>query len=67
MVAGAFSDQELRVALMREHGIVAVGPDLRTAFYRADYVEDTAKVALLAAQVAELPSDGGVRLAQEGR
>jgi L-ribulose-5-phosphate 4-epimerase len=67
IIAAAFSDRELRVALMREHGIVAVGPDLRTAFYRADYLEDTAKVALLAAQVAALPPDGGVQLAQEGR
>jgi hypothetical protein len=33
----------------------------------ADYVEDTAKVALLAAQVTALPPDGGVRLAGEGR
>jgi L-ribulose-5-phosphate 4-epimerase len=67
MIAAAFSDRDLRVALLREHGIVAVGPDLRTAFYRADYLEDTAKVALLAAQVGGLPPDGGVRLAQEGR
>jgi ribulose-5-phosphate 4-epimerase/fuculose-1-phosphate aldolase len=66
MVEEAFSDPELRVALMREHGIIAVGPDLRTAFYRADYLEDTAKVALLAAQVGALPADGGVRLAEDG-
>jgi L-fuculose-phosphate aldolase len=66
MVAEEFSDPDLRVALMREHGIVAVGPDLRTAYYRADYLEDTAKVALLAAQVQALPPDGGVRLAGEG-
>ena len=65
MVAEKFSDPDLRVALMREHGIVAVGPDLRTAYYMADYLEDTAKVALLAAQVQALPPDGGVRLAEE--
>lgn len=51
MVAAAFSDTELRVALMRQHGTIAVGPDLRTAFYRAEYLEDTAKVALLAEQI----------------
>ncbi len=50
---------------MREHGIVAVGPDLRTAYYRAEYLEDTAKVALLTAQVRALGSDGGVTLADE--
>ena len=67
MIADAFADRDLRVALMREHGVVAVGADLRTAFYRADYLEDTAKVALLAAQVGALPPDGGVHLAGEGR
>ena len=65
MVADAFADPALRVALMREHGIVAVGADLREAFYRADYVEDTAKVALLAAEVQALPPGGGVRLAED--
>jgi L-fuculose-phosphate aldolase len=65
MIADAFADPELRVALMREHGIVAVGADLRDAFYRADYLEDTAKVALLAAHVQALPADGGVTLAQQ--
>lgn len=63
MIAEAFSDEDLRVALMREHGIVAVGPSLREAYYRAEYLEDTAKVALLAAQVQALGSDGGVTLA----
>lgn len=63
MIAGAFSDEGLRVALMREHGIVAVGPSLREAYYRAEYLEDTAKVALLAAQVQALGPDGGVTLA----
>lgn len=63
MIAEAFSDEDLRVALMREHGIIAVGPDLREAYYRAEYLEDTAKVALLAAQVQALGPDGGVSLA----
>jgi L-fuculose-phosphate aldolase len=62
-IAEAFLDPELGVALMREHGIVAAGPDLRTAYYRAEYVEDTCKVALLAAQVSALGADGGVTLA----
>jgi L-ribulose-5-phosphate 4-epimerase len=51
LVAEAFADPDLTVALLREHGTVSVGPDLRTAYYHADYLEDTAKVALLAAQV----------------
>jgi L-ribulose-5-phosphate 4-epimerase len=64
-IADAFTDGDLRVALMREHGIIAVGPDLRTAYYRAEYLEDTAKVALLAAQVQALGPGGGVSLAEQ--
>ncbi len=65
LISDAFADLDLRVALMREHGIIAVGPDLRTAYYRAEYLEDTAKVALLAAQVQALGSDAGISLAEE--
>ena len=65
LISDAFSDSELRVALMREHGTVAIGPDLRTAYYRAEYLEDTARVALLAAQVQALGPGGGVSLAEQ--
>ncbi|MDP8958462.1 MAG: class II aldolase/adducin family protein [Actinomycetota bacterium] len=52
LVLDAFgADPELRVALMREHGMLAAASTLRAAFYLADYLEDTAKVALLSAQV----------------
>ena len=61
LIADAFADRELRVALLREHGTVAVGPDLRTAYYHADYLEDTAKVALLAAQVEAVDGYRGFR------
>jgi len=33
--------------LMKEHGILALGPDLKTAYYISDLVEDTAKIAFL--------------------
>lgn len=62
-ISEAFRDPDLSVALMREHGIVAVGPNLRAAFYNAEYVEDNCKVALLAAQVSALGEDGGIKLA----
>jgi L-ribulose-5-phosphate 4-epimerase len=61
LVADAFEDRELRVALLREHGTVAVGEDLLTAYHRAEYLEDTAKVALLAAQVEALDAYAGFR------
>ncbi|MBX6764905.1 MAG: class II aldolase/adducin family protein [Rubrobacteraceae bacterium] len=60
MVTKTFSDENLCVALMREHGIIAVGSNLREAYYRAEYLEDTAKVALLTAQVQVLGPDGGI-------
>jgi ribulose-5-phosphate 4-epimerase/fuculose-1-phosphate aldolase len=36
-----------KALLMKEHGILALGPDLKTAYYIADLVEDTAKIAFL--------------------
>lgn len=36
-----------KALLMKEHGILALGPDLTTAYYIADLVEDTAKIAFL--------------------
>ncbi len=36
-----------RTMLMKDHGILAIGADLKTAFYLADLVEDTANVAFL--------------------
>lgn len=60
-----FGDGELRVALMREHGSVSVGPDLRTAYHRTEYLEDNAKVALLAAQIGAMPGEDHVRLAED--
>ena len=47
-----FENPEVRGVLMREHGTVTIGPDLRTAYYRTEYLEDNARVAYLAAQIA---------------
>ncbi len=38
----------VRALLMKEHGILTLGTDLKTAYYLADLVEDTAKVAFIA-------------------
>ena len=51
-VVEQFQDHDVRGVLMREHGTITVGPDLATAYYRTEYLEDDAKVALLAAQIA---------------
>jgi L-ribulose-5-phosphate 4-epimerase len=41
----------IRAMLMKEHGILTLGPDLKTAYYLADLVEDTAKIAYLASHI----------------
>ncbi|HLS15740.1 MAG TPA: class II aldolase/adducin family protein [Beutenbergiaceae bacterium] len=51
-VEAVMAGTEVRVVLMREHGTIAVGPDLETAVHRTDYMEDNARVALLAGLVA---------------
>ncbi len=38
---------DIKAMLMKEHGILTVGPDLATAYYLADLVEDTAKIAFI--------------------
>lgn len=35
----------VKALLMAEHGILALGPDIQTAYYVADLVESTAKIA----------------------
>ncbi|MBW2063615.1 MAG: class II aldolase/adducin family protein [Deltaproteobacteria bacterium] len=42
---------EARAVLMKEHGILTLGKDLKTAFYLADLVEDTAKIAFIEANI----------------
>ncbi|MFP4180188.1 MAG: class II aldolase/adducin family protein [Spirochaetaceae bacterium] len=37
--------------LLREHGVVALGSDITNAFYTADLIEDTAKVAFIEATI----------------
>jgi L-fuculose-phosphate aldolase len=39
-------NMDVKALLLKGHGIVAMGPDLASAYYIADLVEDCAKVAL---------------------
>ncbi|WP_052745680.1 class II aldolase/adducin family protein [Allosalinactinospora lopnorensis] len=50
-VVSAFSDPEVHGAVLREHGTITVGPDIRAAHYRTEYLDDCARVALLAARI----------------
>lgn len=65
VITSMFSDGELRVALMREHGAISVGPDLRTAYFRTEYLEDNAKVAILATLVNAMPPEDHIKLAED--
>jgi L-fuculose-phosphate aldolase len=38
---------EAKALLLKGHGIIGMGPDLASAYYIADLVEDNAKVAVL--------------------
>lgn len=48
MVDCVRSDPEIKVVVMKEHGIAAIGKDLREAYMLADYAEDTARVTIYA-------------------
>ena len=41
-----------KVILMREHGTLALGADLATAYYLTDLAEDTAKIAFIEGSIA---------------
>ncbi len=42
----------VRALLMKEHGVLTVGPDLKTAYYLTDLVEYTAKIAYIASHIS---------------
>jgi L-ribulose-5-phosphate 4-epimerase len=48
LVTETFTAPDTSVALLREHGVVAVGADLSEAYYLLEHLEDTAQVAALA-------------------
>lgn len=41
----------VKVLLMAEHGVLALGPDIKTAYYLADLVENTAQVAFVSENI----------------
>ncbi len=50
---GIQNNPEANCILMKEHGILAMGRDLRHAYYIADLTEDTAKIAYVAATIPD--------------
>ena len=53
VMGGIKENPEANCLLMKEHGILAMGKDLRQAFYLADLTEDTAKIAYVAATIPD--------------
>lgn len=50
-VTDSFKDSKVKAVLMREHGIVAIGENLETAYHATSLVEDNAKIALLSSLI----------------
>jgi L-fuculose-phosphate aldolase len=42
----------VRALLMKEHGVLTLAADLKTAYYLTDLVEDTAKIAYIASHIS---------------
>jgi ribulose-5-phosphate 4-epimerase/fuculose-1-phosphate aldolase len=57
VIQGIENNPEVNSLLMKEHGILTLGRDLKHAFYLADLVEDTAKIAYIAATIPNTTSD----------
>jgi L-fuculose-phosphate aldolase len=51
VIQGIENNPEVNSLLMKEHGILTLGRDLKHAFYLADLIEDTAKIAYIAATI----------------
>lgn len=51
IVVAAFKDQSLKAAVLKRHGFVTVGADIRQAFYLAEVLEENAKVAFILNQL----------------
>ncbi len=53
--AGIVDNPESNALLMKEHGILSMAASINLAYYIADLVEDTAKIAFVSANI---PTDG---------
>lgn len=51
VTAGIQSDPDIKALLMKEHGVLTLGSDLKNAFFLADLLEDSAQIAYLAANI----------------
>ena len=57
VIQGIKNNPEVNSLLMKEHGILTLGRDLKHAYYLADLVEDTAKMAYIAATIPNAASN----------
>ncbi len=49
--AGLLKYPAAKVLLMKEHGTLAIGMDLKQSYYLTDLTEDTAKISFIASQI----------------
>jgi L-ribulose-5-phosphate 4-epimerase len=57
VIQGIENNPEVNSLLMKEHGILTLGRDLKHAFYLADLIEDTAKIAYITATIPNTTKD----------
>jgi L-fuculose-phosphate aldolase len=50
-VADGFKDLTVKAVLLREHGVIAIGETLESAYHTTALVEDTAKIAFLSSLI----------------
>jgi len=43
----------VRAMLMKEHGVLTLGPDLKAAFYLTDLLQDTAEIAYIGSHIPQ--------------
>jgi len=51
LVGDAFQDPAIAAAILAEHGTITVGPDLLSAYYLSEYLEDAARTACLVRRI----------------
>jgi L-fuculose-phosphate aldolase len=50
-VADGFKDQRVKAVLLSEHGVIAIGETLESAYHTTALLEDTAKIAFLSSLI----------------
>jgi len=60
-VTEIFREEDMRAAILCDHGFITVGESLKTAYYLADVLEENAKVAYLKHTLEMFLNEGGFK------